>query len=647
MRIFNDPSDITNGIEETIWASIEKTVENNSLETFKVLNRFVVDVLVVSIQNKSLINYNKYVNFPASYYYISFAKSKESIVFHKFFRYAVETSARQLKEIITFFLVYKKTDIEEINESNLSLNNDFLYSTFNSFSRLLYSMISNGDKTFFSYVLNEFDNIDSLKKNSYYELKFELRNSSTNDGGIEKKQKLYKHVKLFDEYKRHVILGLRYWTIFLYNVGNNPIDITETFIKELRIQKDYSELLRDILILRNNPNYNYFEWSVWDYKERPLEKTYSPPNPNDWLTFGFVIDILKVKEIYFDTQNLDFRQLNDISFLYERIKDFIKIIDKDFDKWQSILELDSKREFEDRCKKINVFFKNLLHKSVTAKDQAIAAEELDPEKIKDFKANVAKSWEANSSLNAIFLSKKNMKENEAVENFIGFRTFFQNSKIMFVKENYQTIYNIDIFGGRAAGWIDDDFFSTVISEEAYFITKDNITNLIEECFILLKSKEISPSIILLPAAYSFKDQKFLNNPDFKRKYDFPDRREDKFFMGTYTGVEIYISQSDEITNKVIVADFEKAFEMEYQTLENGFKHLLKIEVESIQNDEAEVIYKEEPENWKFTSKQTPMDKDEALTLIKNSLNIEVGAFYEFKVKDKESFVVGIINSNIS
>ena len=205
MRIFNNPSDITNGIEETIWASIEKTVENNSLETFKVLNKFVLDVLVVSVQNKSLINYNKYVNFPASYYYISFAKSKESIVFHKFFRYAVETSARQLKEIITFFLVYKKTDIEEINESNLSLNNDFLYFTLNSFSRLIYSMISNGDKTFFSYVLNEFDNIDSLKKNSYYELKFELRNSSTNDGGIEKKQKLYKHVKLFDEYKRHVI----------------------------------------------------------------------------------------------------------------------------------------------------------------------------------------------------------------------------------------------------------------------------------------------------------------------------------------------------------------------------------------------------------------------------------------------------------
>lgn len=85
MRIFNDSSDITNGIEETIWASIEKTVENNSLETFKVLNKFVLDVLVLSIQNKSLINYNKYVNFPASYYYISFAKSKESIVFHKFF----------------------------------------------------------------------------------------------------------------------------------------------------------------------------------------------------------------------------------------------------------------------------------------------------------------------------------------------------------------------------------------------------------------------------------------------------------------------------------------------------------------------------------------------------------------------------------
>ncbi|UHO37244.1 hypothetical protein H5J24_16015 [Chryseobacterium capnotolerans] len=118
-------------------------------------------------------------------------------------------------------------------------------------------------------------------------------------------------------------------------------------------------------------------------------------------------------------------------------------------------------------------------------------------------------------------------------------------------------------------------------------------------------------------------------------------------MGTYKGVEVYISQSDEITNKVIIADFEKAFEMEYRTLENGFNQVLKIEVESIRNEEAEVIYKEEPENWTFTRKQTPMDKDEALTLIKNSLNIEVGTFYEFKVKDKESFVVGIINSNIS
>lgn len=647
MRLFADNTDITDGIDSTIWDSIVKSVENDSIDTFKVLTKFVIDVLILSIKNRSIVHYNKYIDFLSSYYYITYKKNKESIVFNKLNEYSTQTSARQLKEIISYFLGYKEDDIEKVNKKNLQSSNDFLYSSFKSFSRMLYLMLSNGDISMFDYVINEYDQIDTLKKFNYYNLKFEVRNkpSEIKNEDLEKKIILYSYLKKYDEYKRHVILGLRYWTIFLYTIQKNDIDTTLKFLGGFNIQVDYSEILKDIMTLRHSPNYQYFEWNSWDYKERLSGKVYTPPNPNDWLTFGFVIDMLQSKDVYFYTNDLDNQQMNDLPFLYDKIDENLKLINDKFDYWKQIIKIENKDEFDLRRKKIIDLFKNLKYKSVTGKERLIADEEIDLEKVEEFKLSIGKSWRENSTINELFFIRKNVIVDNKVSFFIGDKNFFPQTKKMFVRKHYEKIYNTDIIGGQSARWIDDEFFNFVIDKNSEGVVNNSIKKTLDDCIDCLSEKEIKPNLIIVPAIYTYQDEGFLADNDFKGKYEFIDKQKNKYFFGTYKDIDIYISHSEFIANKVVVSKFEDSFRLHYKSQSEWFDSRLKIEVKEINDIEAGKIFELDPKRWMIRNREVNLTKEEAIVLIKNAVNLDIGCFYEFEILDVQSYIVGVIQND--
>ncbi|MBM6498931.1 hypothetical protein [Flavobacterium macrobrachii] len=653
MNLFNHSNDdITKGIESTIWKSIEKSIENDNIETFNVLNKFVVNVLYLSINNNSIEHFKKYIIFPASYYFITFQKIKENFKFQKLHKHATEYAALELKEIITFSLRYNENDIAEKKYESLKINNLFLYNAFNGFNRLLYLIISNGDTLRFDYAINEFFLIDQLRYNNFNDLKNEIRYNFRNESPeeLELKKELYNEVKYFDEYKRHVIIGLRYWSLYLYAVKKNDLDTTIKYLEGLRIHSDFQEMLKDIIYLRNHPKYDYFEWGSWDYKERPNGRVYSPPNPRYWLTFGFLIDLLKSENPYLNSQFLSLKEMSEINFFYDTIKEDAQSIIKHYDFWKPILKVNEIEHLERKIDNILNSLKNLKRESINAKDISIANEELSAQKIEEFKNLIWESWNNFSTIRKLFLKEKNIELIDSDVKFIGQKTFFHKAKKMFIDgENFQQIYNVGEIGGQTSRWIDDEFLDEVITNKKDYIENVNLIDSINNCLQYLEEKEINATTILVSPEYSYRNDGFLYNKDFISKHDIKERNEDeltKYFIGNYKNLNVYIVHSDYILNKVIVSDFDNAFKMKYKTNPDWYNSELKINVNPITDEEAEKRYNSNPKQWITRDDGIDLTKEEALVLIKNGIHLEIGSYNEFEIINPEAYAVGLIQNKI-
>lgn len=652
MNLFNRTNDdITNGIESTIWKSIEKSIENDNIETFNVLNKFVINVLYLGIKNNSIEHFRKYIIFPASYYYKTLQKVKENIKFQKSHKHCTEIAASQLKEIIGFYLRYDENDILEKKYNKLKENNLFLYEGFNGFSRLLYQIISNSDLSKFDYVINEYYLIDQLGYNSYNDLKHEIRynfkNESSEEIGL--KRQLYDCVKYFDIYKRHVLIGLRYWTIFLYMVEKNNTETTVKFLEELKIFSDTQELLKDIIFLRNHPNYNYFEWGTWDYKERRNGVSYYPPSSRNWLTFGFLIDLIRIENPYLSSEFLSSKELSEINFFNNTIAENIIIIKNNFAFYQPILNLKSEEELEKRTSLILNSFNNLKRESFNITYREIAEKELNVQKINDFKELIGETWNKFSLIRKLFVNNNNVEIVNTDINFIGQKTFFERGKRMFIEgDNYQQIYNVGDIGGQTSRWIDDEFFNKIILESKHLKEGVNIIDTINNCINFLEKTEVIPTNIIVPSDYSYKDD-LLYHKDFISKHDIEDKIENelsKYFIGKYKGLDVYISHSDYILNKIVISDFGNSFKMKYKVSPDWYNNELKIEVNSISDDDAELKYNINPKKWVIRDDGTYLTKEEALLLIKNAVNLEIGAYIEFEIKESQPYVVGLIQNKV-
>lgn len=653
MNLFNNSNDdITSGIESTIWKSIEKSIENDSIETFNVLNKFVVNVINLGIKNNSVEHFKKYIIFPASYYYLTFQKIKENLKFQKLHKHSTELAALELKKIITFALRYDENDIEEKKYDKLRINNIFLYNAFNGFNRLLYSIISNGDILRFDYVINEYYLIDQLRYNDFNDLKNEIRYNFRNESPekLELKKEIYNEVRYFDEYKRHVIIGLRYWSLYLYAIKKIDLDTTIKYLDGFRIHSDFQEMLKDIIFLRNHPKYDYFEWGSWDYKERPNGKIYSPPNPRYWLTFGFLIDLLKSENPYLSNQFLSLKEMSEINFFYDTIKEDAQSIIEQFDFWKLILKINEVQVLERKIEIILASLQNLKRESVNAKDEAIANEKLSSQKIEEFKTLIWENWNDFSTIRKLFLKEKNIELIDSDIKFIGQKTFFHKAKQMFIDgDNYQTIYNVGKIGGQTSRWIDDEFLDEVITHKKDYIENINLIDTINNCLQYLEKKQINATTILVSADYSYREDGFLYDKDFISKHDLKVKKEDeltKYFIGKYKNLNVYIVHSDYILNKVIVSDFVNAFKMKYKTNPDWYNSELKINVNPITDEEAIKKYEDNPRNWITRDDGIDLTKEEALVLIKNGILLEIGSYNEFEIDNPEAYAVGLIQNKI-
>lgn len=641
--------DITYGIQATIWNSVKKSLENDNIETFKVLNNFIIEVIQLSITNKTLNHFKKYITFPASYYSTSYAKSKENIKYYKLHEYSTERASEILFSILNYMLQYSD-DLNPVNIPNLQLTNQFLYPAYNGYSRLLYQIVSNNDIQMFNKVVTQFRQINKFN-DTFQELKWKIRSNKQEPEKAVQDMELYQEIKKGNDYKRHVLTGLNYWAVFLYSAEKMDEKTAAVFLEKLQIPADSEDILSDIIFFRSNPQYDYLEWTHWDYMERPNGIAYSPPNPNHWLTFGFLLNLIRDNRFYFSPASLQRHELSQCLYLYQTLKEGTAYFTKNFDKWKSLLKVDSIQSLQDKTAQILESFKGLKQESINQRDNEIAAANLDPAKIEEFKNLVGKAWENTAFIRSLFQNRNNIETVEDGIKFIGQKTFFQQGKMMFINnEHYQTIYNISEIGGETGRWMEDTFLNSVIGPQSNSVSDENIVGLIRKCVAFLTAEDVKPNVIILPSAYSYKDENFLNQKNFVRKIDIPGMDRNgvlyKYLLGRFDDIEVYTSFSDVLDNMILVADFEKAFKMKYKVDEQWFNNELKVNVTEIDDQAAEEKYELNPDKWTRRDAEMDLTKDQAIVLIKNAVNMEIGSHNEFEIVDNNSFVVGLLQNSI-
>jgi hypothetical protein len=657
MRLLRNESDITDGVDKSIWNAIEKSMDNNSIETFKVLKNFVRRIIHLSIQNKSQKHFEKYIFLPSFFYFVSFSKAKKNPQLIELHNYCSEEAAMHQKEILLYdigFERHKNKSLEEQTELN-----KYYYLGFAAYSQLLYFIVRNGDTQQFRFAMNEFDQVADSSYNRHYDLKREIKRleidnlQGINNESIRTKKDALKILKAFDDYKRHTVEGIKYWIIFLYKVNKIKEDIVSSFLERLIVQSDADDLLQDILFFRGNLTHSYMGWSEWDFMERPSGKTYSPPNPIDWMTFGFMVDQIRGNPLYINIKELNSDDLSQTRFLYDAIKANAEYFKKNFGKWKTILKVETEKILEEKCDNILRVFAEVKKKRISDTETAIASAKINQTFVSDFKEIVGKVWKNEARIHKLFKKIGNTEKiiDEKIKlKIIGQRTFFEKAKMMFIDgEHQQNIYGVERMGGETGRWEDDEFFSTIMKGEYNKVSAVNVVDALEKSILKLKRKKTTPDIIIMSPEYSYREQSFLDDKRFVSKMNEPQEMNDMwlFYLGTFDNIQIYTSFSDFLKNRILVCDFKQSFKMRYKTNPNWFEEEFKVDVSEVSDDEAKKRLQENPSKWKYTEEGISLSEEESLTLIKTSVIMDIWATVDFQILSKDSYVIGFIKEDKS
>lgn len=653
MRYVNSPGDITDGIDSSLWKSIDKAIDSNSREMFKVLNSFVRSVLKESIDFRSVRHFQQYIFFFPYYYQTSFEKWKYNQSLLRFHKMCADLAPLYLKETITYYIGWKareQTDVKNRQELNA-----FFYWAFNAFSRLLYYIVRNKDVNSFRNALNEFEQTTNSAYGLNYDLKFkiwDLKRENTDGSKSEEISALteqYHVEKKFEDYKRHTLTGIKYWIYYLYQVERINEEEVNTMTEMIQVQRGESEdFFNDLLFFRSG-QYSYMGWDNWDFTERQSGKTYSPPDPHRWMTFGVMVDLLKGIQVNTNIEELNRKELNDAQFVHSEFKDLSQYFKNNFEKWKKVISIPTEGELDDRIKTILSSFAAIKRKGLGDRERAIAATPLSAAKVAQFKNSIGTAWKHQTRIRRIFENFGNVEliqDDDVKLKIIGQRTFFEKAKMMFVDgENYQLIYGMETIGGNTGRWEDDEFFSTILKGDFNKVSAQSSIEILDKCIGHLKANGKNPTAIFIPPEYSYKDKEISGSTRFIQKAHTPNEGGLSFFLlGSFDEIPVYTSFSNFLKNKIIVCDFAIAFKMRFKTNPDWFDNHLKVDVRELTNDEVQSKLEENPAKWKKTEDQIELSDEDALTLIKTSVIMEIWSVVDFVVLDNDAYSLGVITS---
>lgn len=644
--------DITEGLSYSVWSSLHKAINSNSVETIDSFITFFRKVLSASISYRKFDPFKEFIGFPVKLYVeISLRNGSDSNT-GKHLVEIPEIMSLHLKEIIMMLDYGKKYSGQQ------PMPLDFYYNAFRTFNDLLYHQARFQDWNLLEGSLNRLGQLNALLFSSGTSKTLQLRRLLGNrkagdEAEINRLNKEIDYQSQLDSFRRQILTAIKYWLFFL--ADNNILNDEHLNRLIVAVNKglitDWEKEVEDILFFRTEDVRRYMGWENWDFMERPESEMYSPPIAAEWMTFGFVLDRLQTRNFSFITSLVNSKLRRTIPYFYEEVQKNIQFIKRDFKKWERILRVNSIDDLDSIAEKLLSSISLATRNVVGEKEKSIASTPLDSLKVDWFKMEITSAWKEQTRIRRIFdyfENKENVTDQNILLKRVGTNNFLEKGKVHFIEGDYNmTIYGLNDFGAMIGRWENNLFMDVIERSEPTVVVAKTLISVLDEAFRVLKKSDVIPTAIILEPEFLYKDEKFIQSSRYTSTYksEYNPDNIDFFVIGEFDGIPLFSFYSQELKDKVIISNFEDSFLMRYKTNDKWMKNELAISVEEVSDEIANKKYNDNPEKWRSTADGSYISEEDAKIIIKNSVIIDVETIIDYEVKDISQFVVGIITES--
>jgi hypothetical protein len=628
-------SRIVVNINHKIYKSIEKLIQSNNIDGIYNFIRFWHTLVIFSFQNKNKASVEALIFLPRDIYQLLVINNFKQI------NGITQNLGLRLKECNYSIINYgESTDIELIKSYN-----EYFYYLAYSFNELEKIIIDYNDRENLVHIKNHRKLLKPIK-NDVFELKLKLRNlikENKNESINSEIKRIKDEIKIrghSNNILRITEFGLFCWFCYSYQINKSDKNIYEILFNVLKIPRyDFSDKIT--LLVECIQNERLFGWEnwIWGSQERLDGKVYTTESMSDILSIGFIISnintTISVHSGFFD--DADF--LNNIEYLPYYMKTNTGFLLNYKQKWSEFLNV-TETHFEQQLQKINAFFDEIAKKSLGNKNREIALQSLSSDKINEFKSNVIQEWENGLHFKELFEYFENyqiIEDKEIKLKLLGDSNNILGGKMMFVDKHFQTIYGLG-YGNLVKSYIEDYFFELLqeySSKKNYPEVKEyeNIIYAIQDVSKILLERGFEANFLTLH--HSTRYSQLLNQDNkFKSNYNSEFKDIPFVFDGFYDKIMILpISNRWLEEDEVLICNFGQAFEMLQRKNKDWHNEILKIEVQDLNEDEAQEFYEKNKDLY-----QT-LTLEEAIIKIRNNVKIQVYETLDFRIKNENAFEI--------
>lgn len=633
-------------IYNQVFKSLGLAVNTKDENTIMSFISFFRKIIAQSIEYNRINEFERFIDF-AYRIYVLIAKQRGNGEF-RILEDLAGVLPLHLREMITLVSINAPSLEKQVDRTAV---NAFYRLGFQSFNTFFYMQTKFHDWKLLESSINKFGQLNS-DFSSLNIKKSELKQLEENSD--EKEDEKVKQIKLdiaehgkFNDYKRHIVIVLKYWIYELFEHGKIPPKDAHRILKALdRLRMDNNDA-QDLLFLRQQDLFRYMGWESWEFEERPEGVQIDHLGARDWITKGFIIDRIRLSKqtFIFDKSQAE---ADEIRWFYEEAVSIIKDMVVNPTIWRNILSSDQLSNMNDFTRRLIEAIGISKRSKLQEKDIQIAEAKLSHERVLEFTEAVGDRWDAELRMRRLFNFFNNSKDLTGKQEKlmrVGPNIFLDKGKIMFLDdESYMKIYGLEDIGIRVARSEDDLFFERILSTNAEKIHKSKFFELLSASIKNLRDRGVEPNVILISPDFLYEDETLVNSEKFGKvssDHCFPNNI-NFFVTGTFDGITLFSSYSQMLRNKTVVCKFEDAFEMLYKTNEKWFKNILSVNVEEVSDQHALDKFNQQQEKWMRTDEGELLSEEDALTLIKTSIIIDVETIVDFKVKNNAYFVIGEI-----
>lgn len=619
MMLFKEQQQIPYDTSIDIINAIDKAIDFNQVESVETLINFTHNTLIKTLNN-NLDVYNNFISIPSFYYFKGYTSGH--------FVNIGEKAGKHLIDLLRFACLHYLNKAESLNE--IKRINQIIAITYTGVSKLLFQIISNRDLKTFKFVMEKYELAKDSSYNSYIPKYLDTKKFKINEIEEKFQEDIYEYKKYSDSYRRIKFACLS-WLWFLYDKSQIEEQDLFEFTNLITFERiTPNELINDLIFYNTSDRSNKFDWKRWDYKKRKEMQFYSPPQPENWLSFGFSLYSLKA----FNPNIINFKKIKNIElnlWLPNKLEKCFNKILEDKEKWlpiysnsKMIKQTDDGIKF--KIEKILTLFKNLKYRFEKSRDTLIVNKDLSVDRINFLKEEIYQEFQKNSSIKLALESFNNLKYSDSILNEekenICFKENFKKAKAIFLKINNNYTLGFNQIGTIVASEIDNRFIDKVLKLKP-IKQSSNLNLAIKDSVKELSFKGFIPNLIIISSDLLYNYETLMNNKDFTPSWQ-SGRKENIFNVGNLNNIPIVKIFNNEFNNSILVCDFNSFVKATEKRTDNNYKKLLDIQINTIDNDaEAIKVYEKAPERWKKNEDGIILDKDEVLKQIKLSIDIVV------------------------